>query len=166
MTARAIIETEIEKNYQKNRPVVAGSTDLLAEYDTVHHKILLMNLEHYGVEGRELALLNSFLHDRRQYTDINLKESVTITCLPCGVVQGSTLSRVLCTLYTNVFPLLQEVIRDKEIYYTVGANHYEELPAEHIVVSFVDDSNSVISAEPGEDLEQYVDSYFMLLEIY
>ena len=95
-----------------------------------------------------------------------MKESVTISCLPCGIVQGSTLSGVLCTLYTNEFPLLQEVIRDKEIYYTVGANHYEELTAEHIVVSFVDDSNSVISAKPGEDLEQYVNSYFMLLEIY
>ena len=35
-----------------------------------------------------------------------------------------------------------------------------------MVVNFVDDSNSVISAKPGEDLEQYVNSYFKLLEIY
>ena len=69
--------------------MVAASTDLSDPYDTVDHKILLMKLEYYGVEGRELALLTSYLHNRKQYTDINTNESVTITCLPCGVVQGS-----------------------------------------------------------------------------
>ena len=38
ITARAIIETEIEKNYQSNKLVVAASTELSAAYDTVDHK--------------------------------------------------------------------------------------------------------------------------------
>ena len=48
----------------------------------------------------------------------------------------------------------------------MGAKHYKEQPADHMVVNFVDDSNSVISAKPGEDLEDYINSYFKLLKIY
>ena len=48
----------------------------------------------------------------------------------------------------------------------MGAKHYKELPTDQVVVNFVDDSNSVISAKPSEDLEEYVNSYFKLLEIY
>ena len=51
--------------------MVAASTDLSDPYDTVDHKVLLMKFEYYGVEGRELALLTSYLHNRKQYTDIN-----------------------------------------------------------------------------------------------
>ena len=113
--ARAVIKTEIEKNYQNNRLVVAASTDLSAAYNTVDHKILLMKLEYYRVEGRELTLFTSYLHNRKQYTDINMKESDTITCLPCGVIQGSKPSGLLYTLYTNEVPLLQNIMEDKEI---------------------------------------------------
>ena len=34
------------------------------------------------------------------------------------------------------------------------------------MVNFVDYSNNVISAKPGEHLEEYLNSYFKLLEIY
>ena len=91
MTARAVIKTKVEKNFQNNCLVGAA-------YNTVDQKILLMKLEYYKVEGRELALFTSYLHNRKQYTDINTKESVTINCLPCRVVQGSKLSRLLYTI--------------------------------------------------------------------
>ena len=90
-----VIETESEKKYQENRLVVAASLDLSAAYDTVDHKILLMKLEYYRVEGQELASFTSYLQNRKQYTDINTKKSSTITCLPCGVVQGSKFSGLL-----------------------------------------------------------------------
>ena len=85
MTARAVIETEIEKQYQETLLVVAASMDLLAAYNTVDHKILLMKLEYYGVK-RKLAYFTSYLQNRKQYTDISTKRSATITCLLCGVV--------------------------------------------------------------------------------
>ena len=65
MTARAVIETEIEKNYQENHLVVAASTALSAAYDTVDHKVLLMKLDYYGVEGHELALFTLYLQNRK-----------------------------------------------------------------------------------------------------
>ena len=84
-----------------------------------------MKLEYNGVEGRELALFTSYLHNRRQYTYINTKESATITCLPCSAVQGSKLCGLLYTLHTNEVPLLKELLKDNEILKTVGAHYYE-----------------------------------------
>ena len=146
--ARVVIETEIEKQYQENKLVVAASTDLSAAYDTVDHKILLMKLQYYGVEGSELNLLKTYLSNRQQYTDINTKKSATINCLPCGVVQGSKLSGLLYTLYTNDVLLLQEILKNKNVCEIVGAEFQENLKVEHVVVNFVDDSNSVITADP------------------
>ena len=166
LTARAVIETEIEKQYQENKLVVAASTDLSAAYDTVDHKILLMKLEYYGVEGSELNLFRSYLDNRKQYTDINTKKSATITCLPCGVVQGSKLSGLLYTLYTNEVPLLQNILNNNEICETIGIEPQDTTTIEHVVVNFVDDSNSVIAANPGTDLDEYTNRYFRLLEIY
>ena len=145
---------------------MAANTDLSAAYDTVDHQIRLKKLELYGVEGRELPLFSSYLHNRKRYTDINTKESAVITCLLCGVVQGSKLSSLLYTIYTNEVPLLQNIMKNREICEEIGVPFYEELPTEHIVVNFVDDSNSIISAKRGEDLEEYVNNYFKLLEIY
>ena len=166
MTARAIIETEIEKNYQENNLVVAAIKDLSAAYNTVNHKILLLKLEYYGLEGRELAFFTSYLQKRKQYTAINTKKSSTITCLPCEVIQGGKLSGLLYTIYTNEVLLLQEVMKNREICETIGADYYEDCPVHHIVVNFVYGIKSVISAEPGEDLEKDTNRYFRLLKIY
>ena len=115
-----------------------------------------MKLKYYGVEGRELSLFTSYLSNRRQYTDINTNKSVTITCLPCGVVLGSKLSGLLYTIYTNKVPLLQTIMENRKICQQIGAANYEELPVEHTMVNFIDDSNSVISAKPGSDMEKYL----------
>ena len=52
MTAWAVIKTEVERIYQDNKLVVAASTDLSPAYNTVDHKILLMKLKYYSMEGR------------------------------------------------------------------------------------------------------------------
>ena len=89
-----------------------------------------------------------------------------IDCIDCGVIQGHKLSGFFYTIYTNEVPILQEELKDEEIYETIGAKHYAELPVKHDVLNFVDDSNSVITADPGVDIEEYTRNYFKLLEIY
>ena len=86
-----------------------------------------------------------------------------IDCLDCGVIQGSKLSGLLYTICTNEVPILQEVLKDEEICNTIGAKHYTELSVKHDVVNFVDDSNSVITADPGVDIEEYTRNHFKLL---
>ena len=46
----------------------------------------------------------------------------------------------------------------------MGADFYEECHVDLIVVNFVDECNSLISAKPSED--KYTNGYFSLLEIY
>ena len=83
-----------------------------------------------------------------------------------GVVQGSKLSGLLYTIYTNEVPLLQNILTNQDVCNTVGAKFYEKLPVDHCVVNFVDDSNSIIADDPGVDIEDYTKNYFKLLEIY
>ena len=70
------------------------------------------------------------------------------------MVQGSKLSGLPDTIYTNEVPLLQEIMKNREICEAVGANYYEECNVEHVVVNLVDDNNNLISAKPGEDLDK------------
>ena len=51
-----------------------------------------------------------------------------IDCLDCGVVQGSKLSGLLYTIYTNEVPILQEILTNEEVCNTMRAKFYEELP--------------------------------------
>ena len=91
------------------------STDLSAAFDTVDHVILLAKLKYYGFTGLELKLMTSYLKNRQQYTDINCKKSETIKCLPCGVVQGSKLSGILYTIYTNEVPILHKILYNTNV---------------------------------------------------
>ena len=55
---------------------------------------------------------------------------------------------------------------NQDVCNTVGAHFYENLPVKHAIVNFADDSNSVITANPGVNIEDYTNNYFKLLEIY
>jgi hypothetical protein len=50
----------------------------------VDHRILLSNLEHFGVTEEVLGLLESYLRDRSQYVVYNGKESGS-RGVECGV---------------------------------------------------------------------------------
>ena len=49
--------------------------DLSEAFDCVQHSILVMKLHHYGIRGRALNLLTSYLDDRFQRIDVNGKKS-------------------------------------------------------------------------------------------
>ena len=146
--------------------VAAVSTDLSAAFDTIDHLILLAKLKYYGFSGLELKLMTSYLKNRQQYTDINFKKSETIRCLPCGVVQGSKLSGILYTIYTNEVPILHKILQNHNVCRIIPVNPPKDDIEEHKVVNFVDDSNSVISGTEHTELENYMNTYFQLLEIY
>ena len=81
------------------------ATDLSAAFDTIDNVKVIDKLHFYGIEGNELEMFRSFLSESTQYVQIDTFKSESFICPPCSVVQGSKLSVVLYTIYTNEIPL-------------------------------------------------------------
>ena len=72
--------------------------DLQKAFHTVDHKILLAELNHYGICGVSNDWFKSYMSNCNQYVSINGYESGLAT-LNCGVPQGSVLGPLILTKY-------------------------------------------------------------------
>ena len=79
-----------------------------AAFDMVNHSLLIQKLELYGFESNIIQWIQSYLSDRSQCVCI---DGALSKLLPVrhGVPQGSILSPLLYTLFTNE---LAEIIHD------------------------------------------------------
>ena len=69
-------------------------------FDTINYDILLDKLSYYGISGRALKLLKSYLLDRKQYVVYNNCNS-NLVDVTTGVPQGSILGLLLFSIFIN-----------------------------------------------------------------
>ncbi len=94
------IQNSILNSLEKKETPCCLFLDFAKAFDTVNHSILLQKLNHYGIRGNALQLLESYLTDREQCVQVNNTIS-DFDFIKHGVPQGSILGPLLFLLYIN-----------------------------------------------------------------
>ena len=92
--------TEILKNHEDGNIVVSVFIDLKKAFDTCQRDILLDKLEYYGFDNNSLSWFNSYLSERKQFTQISVDKSDTELLSGC-IAQGSNLGPELFLYQIN-----------------------------------------------------------------
>ena len=74
--------------------------DLSKAFDTLDNKMLLHKLSDNGIRGICLALLKSYVSERKQFVEFDGVKS-SLANITTGVTQGSILGPLLFIIYTN-----------------------------------------------------------------
>ncbi len=103
-TSMAVLELveEISSSMDKNEYTVGVFLDLKKAFDTIDYGLLMMKLERYGIRGKALAWIKSYLDDRHQFVQMNNVKS-DLMKVTCAVPQGSVLGPKLFVLYIMIF---------------------------------------------------------------
>jgi hypothetical protein len=90
----------ITKAIDNGETPVSIFLDFSKAFDTIDHNILLMKLEHLGVRGTPLLLIQDYLTNRTQsvFYSNTMSDPLPVSC---GIPQGSILGPLLFLMYIN-----------------------------------------------------------------
>lgn len=134
-TALLKVQSDILESLDKGLIAVLVLLDLSAAFDTIDHETLFHRFEHlYGITGRALSWMSSYLCDRHQIVTINGELSKPAV-LTYGVPQGSVLGPKSYIMYTKP---LGDIIRSH------GLGH----------MFYADDTQIYLSFKPRDSIAQ------------
>ena len=160
------ITHECNTRYENNTYTTILQTDLGSAFDTVDTFRLLQKLHYYGLEQNELKLMESFMTNRHQYVIIDTFTSDIKKSPPGSVIQGSKLSALLYTIYTNEIPNLYKLMSTDLFYKITGSIYVANDKIDHTTINYVDDSTNIITSQCHKILKEYTDNFYKLLQSY
>ena len=97
--------SDIVKNLELNKPTVCLYLDLSKAFDTLLHTVILKKLERYGIRGKCLQWMESYLSNRKMLVKCRTDNGETIKSYPQEVnystPQGSCLGPLLFLVFCN-----------------------------------------------------------------
>ena len=127
---------------------------------------MLKKLDHYGIRGKNLKLFESYFNNRKQFVKIDNFSSEIKNSPQCGIVQGSRLSSIFYTLYTNEVTLLHKFMNNVWFKKITNLNFKIYKNVDHLTVNFVDDSTNVICFNDQNQIKDYLTNLYTLLHCY
>ena len=136
----------------KSESVYALFIDLSKAFDTINHDLLLAKLKAYGFSREALALMCSYLKNRKQKVVINNSAS-TIQTFIAGIPQGSIDGSLLFNLFVNDLVLFIE--------YTALGNYADDNNLS-ITGTNIENIKKLLLADFKTVIEWFSDNYMII----
>ena len=104
---------------EEYEPVVSIFLHLAKAFNSISHKIFLEKIAKYGFSTESIAMLESFLSNRKQCVTSGIEYSNWVT-INHGVPQGIVLGPLIFIMYINNFP---EKMKNNRTFYSLQMTH-------------------------------------------
>ena len=125
ITAKAIIDYNIGECHESHEYTLVSLTDLSCAFDLVCHRTYLSKPKYYSFKPSSRKLIASYLSDRTQLVELHRKKSRLRYSGSYSCVQGSKLSGIIYTMYTNKISNIHKAMNNPELYKRITGEELE-----------------------------------------
>ena len=101
---------EIQESSENNLYTLGVIIYLLKAFDAVNHSLIAIKIEIYGIQGKKIKRLESYLRNRKQYIQIEDENKTDFLSIKCAVPQGPISEPLPFLLYGNDLPSTSKIL--------------------------------------------------------